>query len=100
MRALLLGLVFTVACAANQKFVNVAAVRTDINQTIAKDGSSHRYIVSMGHTTDASAVVYTQTAKDSPRSEETWEKGAGGWTLKDSKVLADTGGAPSTGDAH
>ena len=99
MRALLLGLVFTVACAANQKFVNVAAVRTDINQTIA-GSSNHRTIVSMGHTTETSAVVYTQAGKDSPRSEETWEKGAGGWSLKDTKVLADTGGAPSTGDAH
>jgi len=95
MRALLFGLLFTLGCAANSHFVNVAAVRTSINDTISHDASAGhttaRYIVSMGHTTNDSAVVYTQTSKTSPRREETWVHDASGWKLKDAKDLADTG---------
>jgi hypothetical protein len=98
MRALLFGLLFTVACATNGKYVNVAAVRNDINDTIKRDASSPRYIVSMGHTTEVSAVVYTQASKTAPRKEESWVKDAAGWKLKDSKDVSD--GAPVAGTAN
>jgi hypothetical protein len=94
MRALLLGLLFTVACATSGKYVNVAAVRDDINDTIKRDPSSPRTIVSMGHTTEQSAVVYTQASKSAPRREESWVKDAGGWKLKDAKDVGD-GAAPA-----
>jgi hypothetical protein len=45
----------------------------------------------MGHTTDDSAVVYTQTAKGAPTVEETWVKDGDGWKMKgatDSKSQA------------
>ena len=90
MRVFLLALL--ISCAANTGYVNVAAVRTDINQTISRDASSGhttaRTIVSMGHTTNDSAVVYTQTAKTSPRREETWTRDAAGWKLRDARDLA------------
>ena len=99
MRAFLLTLMFTVACAANTQYVNVASVRNEINATISRDVSSGhttaRYIVSMGHTTNESAVVYTQTGKTSPRREETWVHATDGWKMKDAKDLADTGTPPS-----
>ena len=92
MRAFLLA--FVISCAANSGYVNVAAVRTDINETISRDASSGRttarYIVSMGKTTNDSAIVYTQTSKTSPRREETWVHDAGGWRLHDARDLAIT----------
>ena len=83
----------------NPKFVNVAAVRTDINHTISQDADSghttSRYIVSMGHTTNDSAVVYTQTSKTSPRREETWVHDPSGWKMKEAKDL-EAGGPAAT----
>jgi hypothetical protein len=102
MRALLLGLLITFGCATGSPYVNVASVRNDINDTITRDASSGqttaRYIVSMGHTTEQSAVVYTQTSKTSPRREETWVHGATGWKMTDAKDIAGTG-TPSPGGA-
>jgi hypothetical protein len=98
MRALLFGLLFTIACATNGKYVNVAAVRSDINDTIKRDASSPRTIVSMGHTTEQSAVVYTQTSKSAPRREEDWVKDGSGWKLKEAKDLGDA--TPAAGTAN
>ena len=100
MRALLIGLVIAMGCtSANPKFVNVAAVRTSINDTIKTDATgghtTSRYIVSMGHTTNDEAVVYTQTSKASPRREETWIHNATGWSMKDAKDV-DGGGTAAT----
>jgi hypothetical protein len=104
MRAILLGLLFTIGCATtNPKFVNVAAVRNNINDTISHDAAggqtTSRYIVSMGHTTNDLAVVYTQTSKTSPRREETWVKGSAGWQLKEAKDVSD-GGSTSAASAN
>jgi len=103
MRALLFGLLFFLGCAANTHFVNVASVRNDINSTITRDAESghttSRFIVSMGHTTNDSAVVYTQASKTSPRREETWVRDASGWKMKDAKDLASEG-APAAGTAN
>jgi len=72
------------ACAAPQTHVNVAAVRHDIKDVIDRDRANPRTIVSMGHTTADSAVVYTQ-AVAAPRHEESWIRGASGWALAGSK---------------
>ena len=104
MRALLFGLLFTLGCATSARFVNVAAVRNSINDTISHDASSGhttaRYIVSMGHTTNDSAVVYTQTSKTSVRREETWVHDPSGWKLTEAKDIAGTGGGPAAGTAN
>lgn len=82
MKSLLLGIIFLVACAAEQKhYTNVAHVRQDIRASIATSGQT-REIVSMGHTTDDSAIVFTQTAKGAPTVEETWVKEGDGWKMK------------------
>jgi hypothetical protein len=102
MRALLLGLLFTFGCAEQTHYVNVAAVRTSINDTISHEATSGqttpRYIVSMGHTTNDSAVVYTQANKTAPRREETWVRDANGWKLKDSKDV--DSGTPTAATAN
>ncbi|MEO8843817.1 MAG: hypothetical protein ABI591_06840 [Kofleriaceae bacterium] len=88
MKFLLLGLVFSTACAGSQPtYVNVASVRHDISDTIAHD-PAQRKIVSMGHTTNESAVVFTQASTDAPKREETWVKDGGGWKMKEAKDLA------------
>lgn len=87
MKFLLLGIIFAGACAGSQPhYVNVAAVRHDISETIAKDPQK-RTIVSMGHTTNDSAVIYTQSA-DAPKREETWVRDNGEWKMKEAKDLA------------
>ena len=101
MRALLIGLLFTAGCATTStKFVNVASVRTNINETITHDAdggkTTSRYIVSMGHTTNDVAVVYTQTSKSSPRREETWVRDSLGWKMKEAKDLSDGGSTAAT----
>lgn len=89
MKFLLLGLVFSTACAGSQPtYVNVAAVRHDISGTIARDNASKRTIVSMGHTTNDSAVVFTQTSNAAPKREETWVRDGGTWKMKEAKDLA------------
>lgn len=89
MKFLLLGLVLSAACAGSQpKYVNVAAVRHDISDSIAQDSVAKRKIVSMGHTTNDSAVVFTQTSNDAPKREETWAKDGGGWKMKEAKDMA------------
>ncbi len=88
MKSLLLGLVFTAACAGPQThYTNVAAVRSDIKASIAHDRWP-RQIISMGRTTDDTAVVYTQTSNDAPRVEEHWVHAANGWKLEGSKDQA------------
>jgi hypothetical protein len=68
--------------------VDVAAVRREIRDEMSHDwtaqGRFHgeRKIVSMGHVTDASAVVYTDDG--GKRYAETWVRAGGGaWQLKD-----------------
>ncbi len=95
MKYLVMALVLAAGCAAQQPhFVNVAAVRNDINTTI-KDEHGARYVVSMGHTTNESAVVYTQTDKSAPLVEESWSHRAGAWKLTDVK-----GAKPNDHDDH
>lgn len=75
-------MIFLVACAGEQKhYTNVAHVRQDIRASIAQSGPT-REIVSMGHTTDDSAVVFTQTAKGAPTVQETWVRDAAGWKMQ------------------
>lgn len=82
MKSLLLGMIFLVACAGEQKhYTNVAHVRQDIRASIAQSGPT-RDIVSMGHTTDDSAVVFTQTAKGAPTVQETWVRDGSGWKMQ------------------
>jgi hypothetical protein len=86
-----LALAATVACAAPQtNHVNVASVRDGIKDAIAHDDSNPRAIVSMGHTTSDSAVVFTQSGKAGPRHEESWARSASGWTLQQSTDLTAT----------
>ncbi|MEO6774911.1 MAG: hypothetical protein ABI467_18225 [Kofleriaceae bacterium] len=83
MKSLLIGIVFAAACAGSQPhYTNVASVRQDIKASIARDNAHAREIISMGHTTDDSAVVFTQAAKDAPRVEETWVRDSAGWKMK------------------
>jgi len=83
MKSLLLGIVLAVGCAAPQThYTNVAHVRQDIKASIAQDGSHPRDIVSMGHTTNDSAVIFTQTAKGAPTVEESWVREGSGWKMK------------------
>ncbi|HEY0254950.1 MAG TPA: hypothetical protein VGC41_25665 [Kofleriaceae bacterium] len=89
----LAALLFVGACAGSQThFTNVASVRHDISDQISKDASTgsstQRSIVSMGHTTNDTAVIFTQTAKDAPRREETWTHSSGQWKMTESKVMA------------
>jgi hypothetical protein len=85
MKSLLLGLIFLGACAGSQPhYTNVAAVRQDIKATIATDNAHPRSIISMGHTTNDSAVIYTQAAKGAPTVEESWVRDGGAWKMKDS----------------
>lgn len=89
MKYLVITLVLAAGCAGQQPhFVNVAAVRNDINATI-KDGSSTRYVVSMGHTTNESAVVYTQSDKSAPLVEENWSRAQGAWKMTEVKAAKD-----------
>jgi|HubBroStandDraft_6_1064221.scaffolds.fasta_scaffold192498_3 hypothetical protein len=71
------------ACAAPQTHVNVAHVRDDIGDVIAHDNSNPRSIVSMGHTTNDAATVFTQNGAS--RHEESWVHSATGWTLANTK---------------
>ena len=67
--------------------VDVAAVRREIRDEMSHDwtaqGRFHgeRKIVSMGHVTQASAVVYTDDG--GRRYAETWVRAGGAWQLKD-----------------
>jgi hypothetical protein len=77
----LLAIALAAGCAAPQtNHVNVAVVRDDIKDVIAHDQSNPRTIVSMGHTTNDAATVYTKSA-DGNQREESWVHGAQGWTL-------------------
>ena len=88
MKQWFVAIVFLGACASSTRYVNVAEVRSEINATITRDpASSSRHIVSMGHTTHTSAVVYTQTTDSSPRREETWVRSADGWRLQESREI-------------
>ena len=88
MKFLLLGLIFASACAGSQpKYVNVAAVRHEINDSISHDAAQRR-IVSMGHTTTDSAVIFTQTSADAPKREEMWVRDGGAWKMKEAKDTA------------
>ena len=83
MKSLLLAIVIAAGCAAPQThYTNVAHVRQDIKASIAQDSSHPRQIVSMGHTTDDSAVIFTQTAKDAPTVQESWVHDGSGWKMK------------------
>lgn len=84
----------TAACATTSTnsagHTNVAAVRSEINNTI-KAQNGERSIYSMGKTTPDRAVVYT-SAKDGTKQEETWVKDAGAWKQEGSTKLS---GAPT-----
>jgi len=85
MKSLLLGLIFLGACAGSRPhYTNVAAVRQDIKATIETDNAHPRSIVSMGHTTNDSAVIYTKAATGGPTVEESWVREGGAWTMKGS----------------
>lgn len=86
-------LLVTSACATSQTTgpggkANVFYVKKDIAAAIdASPGEAGpRKIVSMGETTTAKAVVYTDAADG--RREETWVRGASGWTMSEGKVVS------------
>lgn len=87
MRNTLLALVFALsACAATgPRPVNVAAVRTEINETI-QSSSADRSVTSMGKTTPERATVFT-TSNTGTRQEETWVKANGSWKLENASAL-------------
>jgi len=94
MRNFVFGLVIASACASTStnRPVNVAVIRHEIVDAIAKQsaaGQPPRSIVSMGHVSADSAVVYTQTELPQ-KHEETWVHSADGWKLQDTKDLAVT----------
>ncbi len=78
----LLAIALAAGCAAPQtNHVNVAMrCRDDIKDVIAHDSSNPRTIVSMGHTTNDAATVYTKSA-DGNQRQESWVHSAQGWTL-------------------
>jgi hypothetical protein len=85
MRKLIIAALLLSACATTSTtnsagHVNVAFVRHEIKDAIAAQHDA-RIIISMGHVTKDSAVVYTSAAPDAPRHEETWVRGAEGWKL-------------------
>ncbi len=92
--ALLLG--FGVAACApaptGPRPVDVASVRREIRTEMSHDwtaaGRFHgaRTIVSMGHVTRESAVVYTDA--DGKRFQETWVRNGAAWELKDVQPAA------------
>src|SRR5437868_15257893 len=91
MKQWLAAVVLLVACATSTQYVNVAQVRSEISATISSDPvASNRHIVSMGHTTHTSAVVYTQSTESSPRREETWVRSGDGWKLQESREIGAT----------
>jgi hypothetical protein len=92
MKALLFSFVIALTACAHStgaRPVNVHSVRVAIKGRIeAMPGNAGpRAIISMGKVTETSAVVYTESAAHL-RLEETWVKGASGWTLQDSHNVA------------
>jgi len=88
MRSFILAVILASgACAhsTNPGVVNVAAVRAEINGTIRSEHGD-RSIHSMGKTRNDAAVVYT-TATDGTKSEETWVRVDGKWTLRTRTAL-------------
>ena len=65
--------------------VNVATVRSEINETI-KSTTHDRSVTSMGKASADKAVVFT-TGKTGVRAEETWTKSAAGWKLESAAPL-------------
>ncbi len=87
MRNTILALVlFVSACASGPRPVNVAAVRTEINQTI-QSSSADRTVTSMGKTSYERATVFT-TNKAGARQEETWVKANGSWQMENSTAIS------------
>jgi hypothetical protein len=90
MRALLLAILFSTACAHTSTQaggpINIAAVRNEINGTIRSQPGSDRSIHSMGKVTAERAVVYTTTTSGT-KQEETWIKDGAGWKLETSTAL-------------
>lgn len=96
MRSFLLAIVLSslVGCAhssSGAKPINVHAVRMEIKGQIeASPGDAGpRQIVSMGKVRADSAVVYTERPGQ-PRREETWVRGANGWTLSSAVAIEGT----------
>jgi hypothetical protein len=87
MRNTLLALVIALsACAASgPRPVNVAAVRTEINETI-QSSAADRTVTSMGKTAQDRATVFT-TNKSGVRQEETWVKANGSWKMENASAL-------------
>ena len=86
MRNTLLALLIAVsACASGPRAVNVAAVRTEINETI-QSSSADRTVTSMGKTTPDRATVFT-TRKTGTRQEENWVKDNGAWKMENASAL-------------
>lgn len=86
MRNTLLALVIAVsACASGPRHVNVAAVRTEINEAI-QSSSADRTVTSMGKTSPDRATVFTTSASGA-RQEETWVKANGSWKMENASAL-------------
>ena len=98
MRAIISILCLSTACAhsSGPHYVNVAAIRHQIDDAITVDPVPRRSIVSMGHVTDDVAVVYTQGSSAEPRREETWVRVGKSWRREATKDVATTGTIPPT----
>lgn len=84
----------TAACASApgkqvRGHTNVAAVRSEINGTIAKE-QNDRTITAMGHTEMNRAVVYTTNKTSGAKAEETWVNDGSGWKLEGSTAVNQT----------
>lgn len=73
------------ACATGPRAVNVAAVRHEINDTLAAQNAD-RSVTAMGKTSQERAVVYT-TSNAGVRQEETWVKDGAAWRLDKSSAM-------------
>ena len=87
MRTVLLAIVFAAtACASGPRPVNVASVRSEINESI-NSSSADRTVTAMGKTTPERAVVFT-TSKQGAKQEETWVKANGSWKMENAAAIS------------
>ena len=92
MRSILFALSITVAAACapatRPGTVNVASVRSDINDSI-HDTTNDRTIHSMGKVTEDKAIVYTTSKDGTTKQEEVWVRDGETWKQQSaSKITA------------
>jgi hypothetical protein len=92
MRSILFALSITIAtaCASSSSprpgTVNIAAVRSDINDSI-RSTTNDRSIHSMGKVTPDQAVVYTTSKDGATKQEEVWVREGDAWKQQSSTKI-------------